>query len=61
MQYFVTLISIVFFPSFLLAYIGPGMAGGLVISILGIIVAIVVSIIGILYFPLKRFFKKKKK
>ncbi len=43
------------------AYIGPGMGGGLIAASLGIIVAIISLIFGIIWFPLKRFFKKKKK
>ena len=43
------------------AYIGPGIGGGLIASILGIILAVVSLIIGILWFPIKRFIKKKKK
>ena len=37
------------------------MGVGLIASILGIIVAIIAALFGIIYFPLKRFFKKKKK
>ena len=43
------------------AYIGPGMAGGLIAAIFGIILAIIIAFIGILYYPIKRFLKKKKK
>ena len=42
------------------AYIGPGMGGGLIAAFFGIIVAIITLIFGIIWFPLKRFFKKKK-
>ena len=42
------------------AYIGPGMAGGLIAAIFGIILAIIIAFIGILYYTIKRFFKKKK-
>ena len=55
--------SILFYFSFITfssAYIGPGMGAGLIASILGIIVAIIAALFGIIYFPLKRFFKKKK-
>ncbi|MFL2679739.1 MAG: hypothetical protein ACJ0GH_05140 [Alphaproteobacteria bacterium] len=49
------------FQSF--SYIGPGMAGGLIISIIGIILAILIALLGILFFPIKRFINKyiKKK
>ena len=42
------------------AYIGPGMGGGLIAAFIGIIVAIITLIFGIIWFPLKRFFNKKK-
>ena len=42
------------------AYVGPGMGGGLIAAIVGIIFAIFAAIIGLLWFPIKRFFKKKK-
>ena len=42
------------------AYIGPGMAGGVIAATIGVIIAIFAAIFGILYFPIKRFFKNKK-
>ena len=47
--------------NFSYAYIGPGMGGGLIAAVIGIILAIFSLIIGIIWFPLKRFFKSKKK
>ncbi len=47
-------------PFYTMAYIGPGMAGGIIASIIGIILAFFIALIGILYFPIKRFIKKKK-
>ena len=43
------------------AYIGPGMSGGLIATILGIIGSIFLAIFGVLYYPLKKFFKNRKK
>ena len=43
------------------AYIGPGMSGGLIATILGIIGSIFLAIFGILYYPIKRFLKERKK
>ena len=45
----------------LFAYIGPGMSGGLIATILGIIGSIFLAIFGILYYPIKRFIKNRKK
>jgi len=55
-------ISIILFnlsPFF--AYIGPGMGGGVIAAIFGIIAAFFLGLWGILYYPIKRAFKNKKK
>ena len=44
-----------------LAYIGPGMGGGVIAAIFGIIAAFFIGLWGILYYPIKRAFKNKKK
>tara|TARA_B100000925_G_scaffold58522_1_gene38979 strand:+ start:1007 stop:1231 length:225 start_codon:yes stop_codon:yes gene_type:complete len=49
-----------FFENILYAYIGPGMGGGLIAATLGIVIAIIASIFGLLWFPIKRFVKKKQ-
>ena len=46
-------------PSY--AYIGPGMGGGVIAITLGFIAAIFLALFGILYYPIKRAFKNKKK
>ena len=45
----------------LFAYIGPGMGGGIIAAIFGIIAAFFLGLWGILYYPIKRAFKNKKK
>ena len=45
----------------LIAYIGPGMGGGVIAAIFGIIAAFFLGLWGILYYPIKRAFKNKKK
>ncbi len=42
------------------AYVGPGMAGGVIAAVIGLLVAIVVGIFAILYYPIKKFFLRKK-
>ena len=55
-------ISITLFNLFpLFAYIGPGMGGGVIAAIFGIIAAFFIGLWGILYYPIKRAFKNKKK
>ena len=57
--------SMIIFCSFcnattLFAYIGPGMGGGVIAAIFGIIAAFFLGLWGILYYPIKRAFKNKK-
>ncbi len=44
----------------LFAYIGPGMAGGVIAAIFGVIAAFFLGLWGILYYPIKRALKNKK-
>ena len=53
------LISLNISPVF--AYIGPGMGGGIIAAIFGIIAAFFLGLCGILYYPIKRFLKNKQK
>ena len=55
-----TLISLLLMTTSSLAYLGPGMGGGIIAAIFGIIFAIFAMIFGIVWFPLKRFLKKRK-
>ncbi len=41
-------------------YIGPGMGGGIIAAIIGIIAAFILGLWGILYYPIKRALKNKK-
>ena len=43
------------------AYIGPGMGGGVIAGILGVIGALLLALFGILYYPIKRALKNRKK
>ena len=61
MQYIYLLTLIISIPSSLFGYIGPGMGGGLIATILGILGSIILAVFGILYYPIKRFYKKRKK
>lgn len=42
------------------AYLGPGIGGGALAATLGIIIALFAAVFGLIWFPLKRFFKKRK-
>ena len=52
-KYLITTIS----PFFI--YIGPGMGGGVIAAIFGIIAAFFLGLFGIIYYPIKRFIKKR--
>ena len=43
------------------AYLGPGIGGGVLAATIGIIVAIFAALFGLIWFPLKRLIKKRKK
>ena len=47
-------------PSLAHAYLGPGVSGGIIAATIGVVVAIFAAIFGILWFPIKRFLKKKR-
>lgn len=42
------------------AYIGPGMGGGLIAAVLGVIGAILLALFGILYYPIKRMINNRR-
>ena len=44
-----------------LGYIGPGMGGGAILSVIGFFVAFALAIFGILYYPIKRAIKRRKR
>ncbi len=43
-----------------LAYIGPGVTGGAIAAVLGVIGSIFLAIVAVLYYPIKRLFKGRK-
>ena len=42
------------------AYIGPGLGLGLIASIIGLIFSVLLFFVAIIWFPLKKIFKKNK-
>ena len=59
MKYYFTVLfcSLMIYPSIAFAYLGPGLGTGMVISILGIVAAILMLIVGVIWYPIKRLFK----
>ena len=55
-----TIIIFFSFVSAAYAYLGPGIAGGVLVATLGVVIAIFAAIIGVIWFPLKRFLKRRK-
>jgi len=43
------------------AYLGPGLGSGVIVATISIIVAIFAALFGLIWFPLKRLIKKRKK
>ena len=42
------------------AYIGPGLGLGAIATILGFVAAVLLAIIGVVWYPLKRLFRQRK-
>ena len=55
------IIALLSISSPVVAYIGPGMGGGVFAAVLGVIGAILLALFGILYYPIKRMLKNRKK
>ena len=53
-------LSNLFSDFYLFAYLGPGMAGGVIAAIFGFIAAFLLGLWGILYYPIKRAIKNKR-
>lgn len=52
---------VIFIPTSCFAYIGPGMAGGVVATILGFIAALLIAIFAVVYYPIKRAIKNRRR
>ena len=42
------------------AYIGPGVGAGAIATVLGLLGALLMAVVGLIYFPIKRMIKKRK-
>ena len=52
---------IILVPNYADAYVGPGLGAGTIGVILGIIGSLFIALFAIIWYPLKRLFKKKKR
>ena len=60
MQKLVIIFLLILTPSISYGYLGPGTGVGFIAATIGIVVAIFEAIFGLLWFPIKRFLKKRK-
>ena len=44
----------ILFQTHAISYVGPGMGGGLIAATIGVVVALLVSIFALLWFPIKK-------
>lgn len=58
--FYISLFIFSTYENILFAYIGPGLALGTIVVSIGIILLILFLIIAILYYPIKKFFQKRK-
>ncbi len=56
---FIVLVSLLFATAAAHAYVGPGLGLGVIGAILGALLAVVMSIAGVVWYPIKRLLKKK--
>ena len=42
------------------AYIGPGVGAGAIATVLGLLGALLMAVVGLIYFPIKRMIKRRK-
>ena len=55
-----TLLASTMFPTAALAYVGPGAGLSVIGSLLAFLAAIVVAVLGFLFFPIRRLLRKRK-
>jgi len=47
-------------PGTALAYVGPGLGVGAIAAFFGAVLAVLLAIVGVVWYPLKRFFNRNK-
>ena len=59
-NFFIFLAIFIVFPQVAYAYIGPGLALGTIVLTLGIVIVLLLAILAILYYPIKKMIKNNK-
>ena len=57
--YYFAVIYLLITPAF--AYLGPGVGGGVIAATIGVIIAMLAALFGLIWFPVKRLLKKRAK
>ena len=57
---FTLLAALLFYPANAFAYIGPGLGVGAIGVVLGILGSIALALVAIIWYPIKRLFRKLK-
>ena len=45
-------------PNLSFAYLGPGAGGGIIVATIGLVLTIILFLIGLIWWPMKKFLKK---
>ena len=59
-NFFIFLAIFIVFPQVSFAYIGPGLALGTILLTLGIVIVLLLAILAIMYYPIKKMIKNNK-
>ena len=59
-NFFIFLAIFIVFPQVVSAYIGPGLALGTIVLTFGIVIVLLLAILAILYYPIKKMIKNNK-
>lgn len=59
-NFFIFLTIFIVFPQVSFAYIGPGLALGTIVLTLGIVIVLLLAILAIMYYPIKKMIKNNK-
>ena len=53
----VVLVALLGWPSLAFAYLGPGLSTGVIATVLGIVLGLLMLLVGVIWYPLKRLIK----
>ena len=59
-NFFIFLAIFIVFPQVSFAYIGPGLALGTIVLTFGVVIVLLLAILAIMYYPIKKMIKNNK-